>query len=134
MQLDKGGESWEEAGIADSEIDAHLLSGMLEEEGIATHLEVDRSGFGDYLHAGSNPIAPVRIFVPASQLIDAKKLLAEARFEEDESALPEDPIDTLPPTLAGGSGVNWRFLVALLLLALILYGLFEGNPFFKGEL
>jgi hypothetical protein len=75
---DGGGESdWVELFTARNDIDAHLLVGRLDEAGIQSHTVKDRSAPGAWLYGGSNPWAPVAVFVRRLQLEDARLVLAE---------------------------------------------------------
>ena len=77
-----GGDSeWVELIKARHDIDAHLLTGRLEEAGIETRSVVDRGAPGAWLYGGSNPWAPVTVLVRRFQLEDAKIVLAEISFD-----------------------------------------------------
>jgi hypothetical protein len=76
-----GGSGWVELTKAANDIDAHLLTGMLVESGIDTKTVTDRGAPGDWVYGGSNPWAPVTIFVRRLQLEDARIVLAELAFE-----------------------------------------------------
>jgi hypothetical protein len=75
-----GGSGWIYLARARDDIDAHLLTGRLSQAGIETRTIVDRSAPGAWLHGGSNPWAPVNIFVRRHQLDDARLVLAEISF------------------------------------------------------
>ena len=78
---DPGGDSeWVELIKARHDIDAHLLTGRLEEAGIDTRSVVDRGAPGAWLYGGSNPWAPVSVLVRRFQLQDARIVLAEISF------------------------------------------------------
>jgi hypothetical protein len=66
---------------ARGDIDAHLLVGRLGEAGVETRTVTDRSAPWTWMHAGSNPWAPVSILVRKLQLEDARLVLAEISFE-----------------------------------------------------
>ena len=107
-----GGPSrWVELTWAPDDISAHLLSGRLLEEGIETVLEKNRKGADAWLHAGSNPWAPVTLFVRDYQLIDARVLLAEISFQ----APARDPRLEAGKKKAGRRGIAAWWALALLL-------------------
>lgn len=76
-----GGSEWVELIKARHDIDAHLLTGRLEEAGIETRSVVDRGAPGAWLYGGSNPWAPVTVLVRRFQLEDARIVLAEISFD-----------------------------------------------------
>ena len=75
-----GGNEWVVLLRAENDIDAHLLSGRLAEAGIETRTSVDRTAPGAWLYGGSNPWAPVTVFVRRLQLEEARVVLAEISF------------------------------------------------------
>ncbi|HYN36342.1 MAG TPA: DUF2007 domain-containing protein [Actinomycetota bacterium] len=77
-----GGTGWVELTQAGDDIEAHLLSGRLAEAGVETRWLKDRSAPGAWLHGGSNPWAPVTIFVKKLQLDDARLVLAEISWTQ----------------------------------------------------
>jgi hypothetical protein len=82
-----GGDSeWVELIKARHDIDAHLLTGRLEEAGIETRSVVDRGAPGAWLYGGSNPWAPVAVMVRRFQLEDARIVLAEISFDGPSAA------------------------------------------------
>ena len=85
-----GGSGWVELIRARGDIDAHLLVGRLGEAGVETRTVKDRSEPWSWMHAGSNPWAPVSILVRKLQLDDARLVLAEISF--DLPAAPERAI------------------------------------------
>ena len=76
-----GGARWVELTRAHDDIDAHLLTGRLQEAGIETRTMKDRSGPGAWLLGGSDPWAPVIILVRTFDLDPAKIVLAELAYE-----------------------------------------------------
>jgi hypothetical protein len=76
-----GGSGWVELTQANNDIDAHLLTGRLMESGIETSTVKDRGEPGNWVYGGSNPWAPVTVYVRRLQLEDAKIVLAELAFE-----------------------------------------------------
>jgi hypothetical protein len=76
-----GGSGWVELIRARGDIDAHLLVGRLVEAGVETRTVTDRSAPWTWMHAGSNPWAPVSILVRKLQLEDARLVLAEISYE-----------------------------------------------------
>ena len=78
---DGGGSDWVHLITARHDIDANLLEGRLREAGIDSHQLKDRNAPGAWLYGGSNPWAPVNIFVQRLQLDDARLLLAEISLD-----------------------------------------------------
>ena len=88
-----GGDSeWTELAEARDDIEAHLLTGLLEETGIETRTVKDRSGPGAWLYGGSNPWAPVMVLVRRYDHQQAGILLAEMAWE-GPTAEPSAPQD-----------------------------------------
>jgi hypothetical protein len=86
-----GGRGWVELVRATDDIEAHLLSGRLEEAGVETHTVKDRSAPGAWLYGGSNPWAPVVVLVRRLQLEEARLVLAEISFSGPAAErAPED--------------------------------------------
>jgi Putative prokaryotic signal transducing protein len=115
-----GGSGWVELASARDDIDAHLLEGRLHEAGIETRAIKDRRAPGAWLYGGSNPWAPVTIFVRRFQLENARLVLAEISF-----MAPNPGVDRRPPpriamkwVLALGLGA----LLTLAVLAQVVYG------------
>jgi Putative prokaryotic signal transducing protein len=109
-----GGSGWVELIRARGDIDAHLLVGRLVEAGVETRTVKDRSAPWAWMHAGSNPWAPVSILVRRVQLEDARLVLAEISF----AAPPATPRRTEAPRTAGWSGPVLWWSVALALGAI----------------
>ncbi|HWC13346.1 MAG TPA: DUF2007 domain-containing protein [Actinomycetota bacterium] len=74
-----GGSDWVPLITADDDIDAHLLQGRLNHAGIEVRAVKDRKG-PSWMHGGSNPWAPVGIWVRRHQLEESRLLLAELSF------------------------------------------------------
>jgi hypothetical protein len=72
-----GGRGWVELFRAANDIDAALLVGRLADRDIETRTIKDRSQPNSWLYGGSNPWAPVLVYVRRIHLIDARILLAE---------------------------------------------------------
>ena len=88
-----GGDSqWTELAEARDDIEAHLLTGLLAETGIETRTVKDRSGPGAWLYGGSNPWAPVMVWVRRYDRERAGILLAEMAWE-GPTAEPPAPQD-----------------------------------------
>jgi hypothetical protein len=85
-----GGGDWIELVRVQDDIEAHLLTGRLEESGVETRLVKDRSAPGAWIYGGSNPWAPVAILVHRLQFEDARLVLAEVSLEGPD-AVPADP-------------------------------------------
>ena len=88
-----GGSEWVELIKARHDIDAHLLTGRLHEAGIETKSVKDRTAPGAWLYGGSNPWAPVAIFVRKFQLQDARVALAEISYEGPPAESSKVPAD-----------------------------------------
>lgn len=105
-----GGSDWIELLKANNDIDAHLIVGRLGESGIETRTIKDRSGPA-WLHGGSDPWAPVAVWVKRYQLDDARIVLAEVSFSGP---------DAEPEQVAQRAGPNfvlwWALALALGLL------------------
>ncbi|HEX3327154.1 MAG TPA: hypothetical protein VHV50_09170 [Actinomycetota bacterium] len=81
---ERGGDSeWTQLTRAQGDIDAHLLVGRLNEGGVETRSVKDRQAMGSWIYAGSNPWAPVTIFVRRFQLDDARLILMEISLQTD---------------------------------------------------
>jgi hypothetical protein len=104
-----GGSEWVELIRAKNDIDAHLLTGRLNESGIETRAMTDRSAPGAWLYGGSNPWAPVIVLVRRLQLEDARLVLAEISLRG-----PEAP----PPPRRRGPGFPFPLLWWIIALAL----------------
>ena len=69
---------------AANDIEAALLIGKLADQAIETRTIKDRSQPNSWLYGGSNPWAPVLVYVRRIQLVDARLLLAEISLASDE--------------------------------------------------
>jgi hypothetical protein len=74
-----GGSEWIPLVTARNDIDAHLLGGCLNEAGIETRAIKDRSG-PSWLLGGSDPWAPVSLWVRRFQYEDSRIVLAELSY------------------------------------------------------
>ncbi|MGH2736402.1 MAG: DUF2007 domain-containing protein, partial [Actinomycetota bacterium] len=72
-----GGREWVALFRASNDIDAALLVGRLDEAGVESRSLKDRADPGAWLYGGSNPWAPVMIYVHRYQLSDARFVLAQ---------------------------------------------------------
>lgn len=81
-----GGSKWVVFERAANDIDAHLLTGVLNEAGIETYSVKDRSTPGAWLHGGSDPWAPVTVYVRKLQYEDGRIVLAELSLQHDSIA------------------------------------------------
>ncbi len=79
-----GGRDWVELFRAANDIEAALLIGKLADRAIETRTVKDRSQPNSWLYGGSNPWAPVLVYVRRLQLVDARILLAEISLENDD--------------------------------------------------
>ena len=107
-----GGARWVELLRARNDIEAHLLTGRLEEAQVETRTVKDRSAPGAWLYGGSNPWAPVVILVKAMQLEDARLVLAEISL-----AGPAVDVTPAPPTAGRRHAVVWWLTAIALGLA-----------------
>jgi hypothetical protein len=84
LDRDRGGgdDRWTRLFRAASDIEAHLLAGRLNGAGIETRAIKDRSTAAAWLHNGSNPRAPVDLWVRNQSLDDARIVLAEIAFDQ----------------------------------------------------
>jgi len=85
-----GGRDWVELFRASNDIDAALLLGMLDDQQIETRSVKDRTVPGSWLYGGSNPWAPVLIYVRRHQLDDARIILAEISLTSQGAPPPLD--------------------------------------------
>jgi hypothetical protein len=113
-----GGSEWVELTEARGDIDAHLLTGRLNEAGVETRTVVDRGAPGAWLHGGSNPWAPVTILVRRRQLEDARLVLAEISLAWDDDMVP----DALLVSARGPWWLAASALGVLLVLLLLVQG------------
>jgi hypothetical protein len=102
---------------ASDDIDAHLVGGRLAEAGVATHTVKDRAAPGAWLYGGTNPWAPVIIYVRKLQLDAARMVLAEIAWaaptaSEPESATSRPAVPALwwVTALALGLAMSWGIL------------------------
>ena len=116
-----GGARWVELLRAHNDIEAHLLTGRLEEAQVETRTVKDRSAPGAWLYGGSNPWAPVVILVKAMQLDDARLVLAEISL----AGPSVDPAQTATPP-------NRRHAVAWWLTAIVLGVAFTSIALARG--
>lgn len=84
-----GGGDWVTLFRARNDIDAALLVGRLEEAGVESRSIKDRDAPGAWLFGGSNPWAPVLVYVRRFQLTDARFVLAQVSFYSGEVRQPE---------------------------------------------
>lgn len=115
-----GGSEWVELIKARNDIDAHLLTGRLQEAGIETKRLTDRRAPGAWLYGGSNPWAPVMIYVRRFQLQDARITLAEISFDAPDA---EGRPGTQSPSSSWRVPVLWWVTAVLLGLLFTAIGL-----------
>jgi hypothetical protein len=110
-----GGSGWVLLLRAPNDIDAHLLTGRLEEAGVETTTIKDRGRPGAWLLGASDAWAPVAILVRKLQLDEARIVLAELSMEG-------------PPAVVTPSGPRsrWRGPVLWWVTAIGLGLLFTG--------
>jgi hypothetical protein len=95
VALERGGgdSRWVPLTRASDDIDAHLLTGRLNQAGIETLAVKDRSAPSSrFFIGGSNPWAPLTILVRKLQLEDARVVLAEISWD----APAKDPAEPPP--------------------------------------
>lgn len=105
-----GGAWWVELVRTGNDIEAHLLSGRLDEAGIDCRRLKDRGAPGAWLYGGSNPWAPVAVLVQRYRLEDARLVLAEISWSQpavDPTSVGGSP-DSRPPAL-----LWWAAAIAL---------------------
>lgn len=85
-----GGRHWVELFRAANDIEAALLIGKLADRAIETRTVKDRSQPNSWLYGGSNPWAPVLVYVRRLQLVDARILLAEISLANDDAPARTD--------------------------------------------
>lgn len=118
-----GGDSrWVELIRARDDIDAHLLTGRLNEAGIETRTMKDRAAPGAWLYGGSNPWAPVMVLVRRFQLEDARLELAELSFT-GPAAEPSGEEDA--------TSSRWSVPLVWWIVALVLGALLTGVALMK---
>ena len=91
-----GGTGWVELVRASDDIHASLLVGRLEAAGIQTLTIKDRKAPGAWLLAGSNPWAPVTIYVRRLQVEDARIVFAEIALEAPDSEASPRAVEEVP--------------------------------------
>ena len=120
-------EGWARVAVAANEYQAHLIRGALEDEGIKVVLDPFASGAGAYLHAGSDPTAPVRILVPSGQSEGATDVIItfDRLGDTVETADSQyDDRDNVPDVFAERrAGVPLKVLIAAAVVAAIIVGL-----------
>ena len=97
---------WVELTKVNGEIDAQLVAGGLDNEGIETHLEKDP---GVWRYGASDPFALVTLYVHRDRLEDARHLLEETRselYEFDQDFGPPDPVE-LPDPFIRSRPLRW---------------------------
>ena len=110
-----GGSGWVLLLRAKDDIDAHLLTGRLEEAGVETATLKERGRPGAWLLGASDAWAPVAILVRKLQLEDARLVLAELSMEAPAAVVP-----------ASGPRSRWRGPVLWWVTAIGLGLLFTG--------
>lgn len=103
-----GGSEWIPLVTAKNDIDAHLLEGRLLEAGIEVRAVKDRTG-PTWLLGGSDPWAPVAIWVQRFQYEDSRIVLAEVSFAAPDAIRDPDVEKGWTPA------VWWAVAIALAL-------------------
>lgn len=78
------GEGWSLLVVARNQVVAHLIGGLLSEEGIEFTFDTTNTAPGAWLHPFGDPAAPVRVLVRKLDLGIARALIAET----DRGAAP----------------------------------------------
>jgi hypothetical protein len=119
-------EGWISIATAANEYQAHLIRGALEDEEIKVVLEPFASGAGAYLHAGSDPTAPVRILVPRDREDEANGVLValDAEVGTVEADLPAE-VDDVPNDVFAErrAGTPMKLLVLAAVVVAVIVGL-----------
>lgn len=111
----RGGWAW--LLTARNLIEAHLVRGLLETEGIVpVAFDSSDPSAGAWLYISGNVNAPVRVFVPASLLDAARLAMLEIGFGPGETDEPERS------AAAAERGLPiWTWMVAVLLLVVVVW-------------
>lgn len=111
---------WVELTKANGDIEAHLIAGGLESEGIDTHLEKHP---GVWRYGASDPFELISIYVRPAQLPQAQKLLGEAAAESYDFEETESPSQAeLPDPFIRSRPLRWwlaAFVAGGLILAML---------------
>jgi hypothetical protein len=110
-----GGTGWIQIACAKNDIEAHLLTGRLAEAGIETRCLKDRTVPGAWMHGGSNPWAPVAVYVMKLQAEDAQLVMAEISWAQPAV----DPTTTADHS-DGGKRYALKWWFAAITLGLLL--------------
>ncbi len=104
--LEEPGPRWVELTKTNGEIDAQLVAGGLEAEGIRTHLE---KAPGVWRYGASDPFALVTIYVPDDQLVNARALISDPSADHFEFDQPEPPPEApeLPDPFLRSRPLRW---------------------------
>ena len=119
-------DGWISVATAANEYQAHLIRGALEDEGIKVVLEAFATGAGAYLHAGSDPTAPVRILVPRDSEDEANGVLValDAEVGTVEPDLPREAEDVPNDVFAERrAGTPLKLLVVAAVVVATIVGL-----------
>lgn len=122
-----GGGDWVTLARAGDDIEAHLVIGLLHEAAIESRTLKERGAPGAWLYCGSDPWAPVTVFVRRHQLTDARLVLAEAAF-----AAPPAPATPKPASARWRLSLLWwatALSLGILLSALALLQASRGESF-----
>lgn len=113
-----GGRDWVELFTASGDIECHLVQGRLQAASIETRAVKDRAAPGAWLYGGSNPWAPVTIFVRRGQSAEARLVLAEVAYGMPSAGRPAEASQRgRVPFVWWGTALSLGvFLTALVLL------------------
>ncbi|HVL32771.1 MAG TPA: DUF2007 domain-containing protein [Actinomycetota bacterium] len=111
-----GGGGWALLLTARGIIEAELVKGVLEAAGVVpVVLDARDPSPGAWMFLSGNVNAPVRVYVPLSQLDQARLALLESGL-----GLEEEPKQAMPAEAVRGPGV-WTWALALVLLGIVLW-------------
>lgn len=110
----RGRGGWRHLTTARDHFTAHLIEGLLSENGLESHLDTFDPAPGAFLKPFGDPMAPVRVFVRQGDFEEASLLLHEVGH------VPPDPDAAPSPRLKW----MWAFTIAVVLIAALL-GLLE---------
>lgn len=108
---DGGGGGWAWLVTARDAVEAELIRGLLEADGIAAVLDARDPSPGAWMFLSGDPNAPVRVLVPRALLDDARLSLLEA-----SAAAPPTP-----PAAAATARRSTAWAIAITVVVVVLY-------------
>lgn len=107
---------WVELTKVNGEIDAQLVAGSLENEGIPTRLQ---KSSGEWRYGAADAFVLIAIFVPAERYAEATEMLDHPAGQPPPEAMDELPAgDGGPPPFVRSQGVRW-WVTAVVLIGLL---------------